>query len=624
MNHRYYKIAAPLIYENLTVRFSDYASLQRIVTEIEGNPLRRQYLIHARRLNLMAIPTTIQQYYMDDDLRPTHTDFPEPDQLLRPKDLIHDTFGSPGFFFERYLTQLSNPGINDILLEPGFYKEKDWRPLISLIANITHLTEFHYILANMFPKCLLQVIHDHHPTCRLSIWGWQRLGLPEPGLEGVMKSGMPEFDDPFEMDLLKSPCLHAISLYHNSGRLRHSSEWISECIFPLITMAPNLKYVYLRNNPSKGEDLFRSNQRWSDYITSMNPIYTAAPISLTFINGRYFDLLEWSKLTDFSSLRSLSLDISIPRGPLEFMACLSGLKNLECLCLNLSKDIRPPPNFEDELRTMFAGLNPLRYLRIRGTRDTCLVHEIFAHHGETLRGFILEPLDRYRTFFFEEEKGPLYPVFNHHDITALAEHAPHLEELRLPIQRSKGDIQECQLYEALGKFPSIRNLILDLDCNPCERLDEDQATYPGGIRQPRIWDIFSNAAMDETLARAIWDVIDSSHEKGRLEHLRLTIFGGDTYSRAYREALRRLARSFLITKSISCTGSSIDLREIGREEKELRAAWELKFHCRKAPNVTPRLQEIIQSLWPSTSETVTWNFAWKSFPLEVNGSQDGR
>jgi hypothetical protein len=178
VNHRFCETAVPLIYETLNVRFSDYDSLARIVTEIKENPRRQQSLIHARRLNLVAIPDIHQLGYGDDTLSTIEID--RPDENVRSRDLIPQTFGSPGFFFDRYLTQVVPPNL-EWTLKPGFYKEKDWEPLISLIGSMTRLKEIHYLLRNAFPKCLLEVVHEHHPTCQLNVWGGAVLGASRTG-----------------------------------------------------------------------------------------------------------------------------------------------------------------------------------------------------------------------------------------------------------------------------------------------------------------------------------------------------------------------------------------------------------------------------------------------------------
>lgn len=83
--------------------------------------------------------------------------------------------------------------------------------------------------------------------------------------------------------------------------------------------------------------------------------------------------------------------------------------------------------------------------------------------------------------------------------------------------------------------------------------------------------------MDKTLARAIWDVINSSHNWGRLRYLRLSIFKEWALTLAKRRAIRHVARSFLISKLPSSTKAGLELPEIRRQERELRAKRKLRY-----------------------------------------------
>lgn len=168
MSHCFYEIAVPLIYETLNVRFSDYKSLQHIVTEIKENPRRRQSLTHARPLNVMVMPENTRQEVFNLDRLKAETDMVCPDENVRARDLIPDRFGNPENFFSKQLSE-PLPLTLEIRREPGFYEERNWKPLVWLISSMIHLTEMHYLLKNMFLKCLLKVIHKYYPTCQLNV-----------------------------------------------------------------------------------------------------------------------------------------------------------------------------------------------------------------------------------------------------------------------------------------------------------------------------------------------------------------------------------------------------------------------------------------------------------------------
>jgi hypothetical protein len=623
VSHCFHEVAIPFIYETLNVRFSDYTSLQHIVTEIKENPRRKQFLIHARRLNVMAMPDNGYQEVFDLDSLSGFCDIFGPDDDLRARDLIPDTFGSPGFFFNRHL---SEPLIQTLRAwrQPGYYNEKNWEPLIWLIGSMSRLTEMNYLLKNMFPKCLLEVIHKHHPNCHLNVWGRQWLQLREPGLEGFLSTPnmVLELRDPFEMDLLRSPCLHALSINCNFYRLAKTQVAVKN-IFPLITMAPNLKHIDLTEGAaSEMNDITTYNQSMDEHVSNLNisPQYLAIPISLRHRGYAFDSLKEWAKSTDFSSLRAFEFPNSY--FPLEILNQLSKFPKLEYLLLGLQSPfgMAQDPSFARDLSSLFAGLNPLKYIRVCCPRDTAIIYKIFAHHGRTLQGFIIEPY--MPPGQKAHEKHPLYPLFNASDLVSLSRQAPHLEELRLPLRRSLGSQTECKLYEALGRFPSLHSLVLDLDCNFRESIARDYNQFSEQNVELPARDVFINAAMDETLAKAIWDKIDLSGGGKRLRNLRISILGVSSLRRAEGEIARRLARQFLITRSMSYVGGHMKIREIGQGRIESQTARQLEYDEDEVFELPKRVQEIVLSLWPTETQEFTWDFEWKSFPLQVELALD--
>lgn len=140
------------------------------------------------------------------------------------------------------------------------------------------------------------------------------------------------------------------------------------------------------------------------------------------------------------------------------------------------------------------------------------------------------------------EKYPLYPLFSTSDLVSLSRQAPYLEELRLPLRRSLGSQIECKLYKALGKFPSLHSLVLDLDCNFRESIARDYNQFSEQNAELLARNIFINAAMDETLAKAIWDRVDLSGGGKRLRNLYISIFGVSSLRQAEGEIAKRLAR----------------------------------------------------------------------------------
>ena len=93
------------------------------------------------------------------------------------------------------------------------------------------------------------------------MYGVRNVQPHEPGFQGLgfRDSVLPEYQDPFEMHLLRSPCLYSLSMFHHAKRVE-SHEIVVEPVFQLITMAPNLTHIDLMGVATDGDGLTRNNQ----------------------------------------------------------------------------------------------------------------------------------------------------------------------------------------------------------------------------------------------------------------------------------------------------------------------------------------------------------------------------
>jgi hypothetical protein len=390
-------------------------------------------------------------------------------------------------------------------------------------------------------------------------------------------------------------------------------------------MVPNLNYLQIRS--SIGYGILESNENWNDFMASFEPPPTApppSPATLAFFrdsSGSERLIKKWNQYFDFSSIQALDIgrieDIS---GTASF---LSGLRKLERLFIDLDQPYKPISGTGywqgADYRSIFGFINPLKCLRVRGLRDKSAIFTIVANHGKTLQGLFIEPgQSRRRT---DNVPYHSYPVLGHDDILQLAKEAPGLRTLRLTLERSEGDLHERKLYEALGAFLRLHILILDLHYR-----HEGEGPELGNLsvtNQTRLKEAFVNAAMDESLAVQIWDIIYSKQNKEKLRKLRLVPYGWDLFpSRAEREILLHLSRSVLISKRGYDYG--LEAVEIGREETLLQAEREeiatMESNLTRSP--PKRLRKLIQSLWKlSESELEDWTRHWRSFSLNVNNDE---
>jgi hypothetical protein len=214
VNRGFYYAALPHIYECVTIKFFDYTTLEYAVNEITGTPRGKNYREYARRLDILTLPETWAQIaFADIEVDPSDT--PKLEQFIDINEFIPDIANMN--LMEKVLSQWRTPSLDKVDPEPSYYKEKDWRPLVMLLATLTRLKTLNYAMANKFPSCLLEAIHEHHPTCKVNIWSSQNIALDEPGMESIHFSKHPQFADPYEVKLFPSPCLHAIKIYYLRG-----------------------------------------------------------------------------------------------------------------------------------------------------------------------------------------------------------------------------------------------------------------------------------------------------------------------------------------------------------------------------------------------------------------------
>lgn len=121
-----------------------------------------------------------------------------------------------------------DPEKSDVL-EKGTHAS--WAPLTSLITKFQFLTELNYNCINQFPSSLLEALHRYQPLCRLNLNKFRFLSLTDSKT------------DPYELELIRSPCLHGLTFRHvmrnSNGRLDYNEE----AVMKTVTIAPNLKEI---------------------------------------------------------------------------------------------------------------------------------------------------------------------------------------------------------------------------------------------------------------------------------------------------------------------------------------------------------------------------------------------
>lgn len=209
VNNVFYYAALPRIYESVAIKFYDYDTLGRAVNEITTSPHWKHYQAYLKQLDVLTLPETWGQLTLADTrIEPSRT--PKLKEFVDLSEFIPDAANSN--LTGKLLSQWRTPSLDDVKREPLYYKEKNWQPLIELLYTLNRVAVFNHAVKNNFPGCLLQAIHQYHPNCQLNIWSAQNIALDRPGLGNVQYSRLPEYSDPFEIDLFRSPCLHAIEI----------------------------------------------------------------------------------------------------------------------------------------------------------------------------------------------------------------------------------------------------------------------------------------------------------------------------------------------------------------------------------------------------------------------------
>jgi hypothetical protein len=574
-------------------------------------PLWRPYLTHVRRLNV------------EGKMPLLGTGFQEEQQLLGR----HPIYSSD----KRFDVDELEPSYDGVVGDDEDYGPREpsssWKPLVSLIARLSRLVELNYACPNQFPPSVLRALHQHHPSCRLNLHNFRFRSLHEPET------------DPYEIELISSPCLHSLAVRCCRNRCSSCRKGRDEvAVLQAVTIAPHLKHVNLCRAYLPGDVSYNSLYPipCEGFLPPVKTPRVGNLTSLSFhesgLTAEEFD--QWSKHTDLSKLRALGLG-----GVWQFIGfetmVSSSLRSLERLDITLNTWMlgdRDWDRFQQQTERFFESLNPLKTLHLHGEADAYLIIKVLQRHGSALQDLLI---DAYEVI----EDHALCLVFTAAEICKFGACCPVLEKLGLTIKRFKGGYQlETSSYEALGNFPSLEKLSLRLDCHSAardlrypdtygEELDDfDKALYHTYIRLYQanirsitlfnfhVRDALHNAAVDEKLGRSIWALISANQPSSRLSSLRIVPEGGGSFATFEDEHMnvgaRHISQSFLISKSIRNDRSDVDVVRIGKQAGELRDK-------KKDDTTDDKLRKVFQKIWPPKPDSQDWRQDWSSFPLQM-------
>jgi hypothetical protein len=496
-----------------------------------------------------------------------------------------------------------------------------WQPLAHLISQLPALEDLVWACGSLIPQCILSTVHAI--GCHLHVHCFRLPSL-------VQHRDKPQPIDPDDYALATSPFLSSIvvSVYGFDGN--GLVEYTEEAVMRMVGgIAPRLAHVRLYydsvgDSLSSREAIRLGKPAWSGFFPGAAepdklPVLGSlrSLVLISYINQTKLD--NWSRSTDFAKLRRLTIRWD-PQTciALAEMAIRGDLDSLHTL--GLSEIKAKTQEKLEALNQLFENLRPLQRLDIGRLICEETFDIILRRHGETLRKLSVY---LYRG---EESQFPLM-VFSESVVQRLAEQCPNLEQVELPIDRTRGDDRETGTYRALSRVPRLKRAFLKLwfsigpDKQRGEEVREGEPELASGsfaetIHFVYLREAFSNSAIDSDLALSIFNLISSG---GSLRHLRLEISRKahsrepGVYAYPFIHILRWFGRNWVCKRDAQ---GRVTVREIDKGEtirggeawkhNEEWLGWEEEVYLKA-----------FHDIWPQ--KTAEWWKDWKSLPLS-NGS----
>ncbi|KAE8451323.1 hypothetical protein EG329_003952 [Mollisiaceae sp. DMI_Dod_QoI] len=346
----------------------------------------------------------------------------------------------------------------------------------------------------------------------------------------------PQPMDPDDYTLITSPSLSSIVVrmldFETDGMMNYTEEAVMQMV---ARMAPNLAHVCLIRDMAGASLPHREAVRlgkspWCGF-SSQGGTVEANKLRVPVLNNLQSLIFDgyvsggidyWACLTDFANLRCLIMPWRLEHGVSLLRLAMHGdLKSLDTLGVSAIED--ETDLAQEALNRLLESLDPLQCLELSGYISKEAFDIVLRCHGGALRNISVHP---YRDI---ESQNPLI-VFSEAVVQLLAEQCPNLEQVRLPVNRTRGDNRETGIYRALSRLPRLRSAFLWVwySVGPDEEYwdEEINGEYPfassiyEGPEIPFVYlhEAFSNSAINATLALSIFNLISAG---GSLRYLRL-------------------------------------------------------------------------------------------------------
>ncbi|PVH93380.1 hypothetical protein DM02DRAFT_541662 [Periconia macrospinosa] len=616
-----------LVFREIIITMYDRDRLQRDVNSLVAALSHTDSFRHIRRITIKGELKRKAERLEGDNVAGSWLDTTWFNEVLEDEEPVHWT--------GRY--EVYDEGV----IEKSSEEDMGWSPIVKLLQAQISLEDLVWDCQNQFPPSLLRAL-DEHPRCRLHHLTFRFRTL----LWGEPYS--------YEMELATSPSLYRVKVPCSTRDNEGDDDFNLEAIMELVAgLAPNLKEVAVLNLlPARYRSFTRPRELWQGL-----PGFTGGVGSLTSLSLKGVSRLDsattlqnWARYTDFTRLKKLTLGGSykettsgLSGETMEWVAAqIHVFSQVTTLSVYLTRNDfwQAKPHYSDHAVSFFQAFQSLEELSISGPMDSKIVDTVLTHHGQTLKKLSLRPFEEQSSESTPHDRRDIPFEFTMDWILQIEAQCPILEELAIPVKRKMSSASEVNIYRSLGRMKTLRSLFIIMECsnwrvtrdsayNPKLYIEEDQESLPGPasfLTRGELKETFVNCAVDEALARSIWETICQSKTGRPLERLKLWPSGGGEYGQDIGPGLpptvdliiRGLARSWIIERIPRDDKEEFIVREITQHKRiySLDFHYSVYFH-------DPEIWKILRSsrIWrPKPGRrSKDWREDWSSFPLQIYG-----
>ncbi|EZF72000.1 hypothetical protein H105_05854 [Trichophyton soudanense CBS 452.61] len=385
--------------------------------------------------------------------------------------------------------------------------DKYWTPVAHFVAQLRALQDLVFDCVNQFPPCLLDVLHQILPSCKLHLHNF--------GLRNLYSyKGWSRGLDKHEYSLATSPSLHCIILHYEGNESERLVDYNDVAVARMSQgLAPNLRHVQVnarsmspitynrRVERRPKRDIFPNDTPNSD-ADVRGELHT-----MKFSGFLFGGLQGWNERIVFSSLRKLILDTVMDPFSLK-KASTYNFTSLRTLYLRLESDNWDEHSLMDEAASGFLrSLPPLSTLKLTGNFGHDSLKAIIDRHN-SLGRIWLSP--RVHSHFMGTDFTLTLDT-----IRDLTSRCSELRTVCLTIPRVLKS-QDMAIYQSIGCLPHLKDLCLYLDCI-CHEDSTPSPTIEDGLPNfAKIKNLVTNKALNEDIARNIFHEIYQAQSRHRM------------------------------------------------------------------------------------------------------------